>query len=48
MQPDTLAGEHAGLFITLAVIFGLMVGSFLNGVIHRVPKMMQKTWQGEC
>lgn len=48
MQPESLAGEYAGLFITLAVIFGLMVGSFLNVVIHRVPKMMQNTWQREC
>lgn len=28
------------LFITFSVIFGLMVGSFLNVVIHRLPKMM--------
>lgn len=48
MQPEMLAGEYAGLFITLAAILGLMVGSFLNVVIHRVPKMMQNTWKREC
>ena len=29
------------IFVTLSVIFGLMVGSFLNVVIHRLPKMME-------
>ena len=28
-------------FVTFSVIFGLMVGSFLNVVIHRLPKMME-------
>ena len=26
------------------VIFGLLVGSFLNVVIHRVPKMLEAQW----
>lgn len=30
--------------IPLAVIFGLLVGSFLNVVIYRVPVMMEKEW----
>ena len=29
------------IFVTFSVIFGLMVGSFLNVVIHRLPKMME-------
>lgn len=29
------------IFVTLSVIFGLLVGSFLNVVIHRLPKMME-------
>ncbi len=28
----------------VALVFGLMVGSFLNVVIHRVPKMMEREW----
>ena len=28
----------------LAGIFGLMVGSFLNVVIHRLPRMMELRW----
>ncbi len=30
------------------VILGLCVGSFLNVVIHRVPKMMEASWRREC
>lgn len=36
------------LFITVAVILGLMIGSFLNVVIHRLPKMMEKEWHNNC
>lgn len=28
--------------------FGLVVGSFLNVVIHRLPKMMEREWRSEC
>jgi len=31
-----------------AAVVGLLVGSFLNVVIHRVPKMMERAWQQEC
>jgi leader peptidase (prepilin peptidase)/N-methyltransferase len=30
------------------VILGLLVGSFLNVVIYRLPVMMQNVWQKEC
>ena len=29
-------------------LFGLLVGSFLNVVIHRLPKMMERQWADEC
>ena len=29
-------------------VLGLMVGSFLNVVIHRLPKMMELGWQQQC
>ncbi len=35
-------------FIVTAGLFGLLVGSFLNVVIHRLPIMMQRGWQAEC
>ncbi len=36
------------LFIAFAVLFGLCAGSFLNVVIHRLPKMMERQWRSEC
>ncbi len=32
------------LAIVTAAIFGLLAGSFLNVVIHRVPKMLEREW----
>ena len=40
--------ESATFFITLTAIFGLMIGSFLNVVIYRMPKMMERSWQRQC
>jgi leader peptidase (prepilin peptidase)/N-methyltransferase len=36
------------LFIALAGVIGLIVGSFLNVVIHRLPKMMERDWKAQC
>ena len=36
------------LFIAFNAIIGIMVGSFLNVVIHRLPRMMERTWQQQC
>jgi len=35
-------------FPIVAGIFGLVVGSFLNVVIFRLPKMLQKEWKQQC
>jgi leader peptidase (prepilin peptidase)/N-methyltransferase len=35
-------------FVCLAALMGLAVGSFLNVVIHRLPKMMERQWRSEC
>jgi len=32
----------------VALVFGLCVGSFLNVVIHRLPRMMEREWQAQC
>ena len=53
-MPDFIADIHIILreqpiiFITASVAFGLMVGSFLNVVIFRLPKMMELDWQRNC
>ena len=36
------------VFAATAGLFGLIVGSFLNVVIHRLPKMMEADWQCQC
>lgn len=36
------------LLITAAVLLGLLVGSFLNVVIHRLPRMLEQGWRAEC
>ncbi len=30
------------------LLLGLILGSFLNVVIHRLPLMLQKEWRGQC
>jgi leader peptidase (prepilin peptidase) / N-methyltransferase len=36
------------VFPWVAVFLGLVVGSFLNVVIHRLPKMMERDWEAQC
>ncbi len=38
----------ASLFIPAALLVGLAVGSFLNVVIHRLPRMMESEWRAQC
>lgn len=40
-EPDALLAGFMG-------VLGLLVGSFLNVVIHRLPKMMEHQWAAEC
>jgi leader peptidase (prepilin peptidase)/N-methyltransferase len=49
-QPASLAGWvfHPAVFPWVSLAFGLCIGSFLNVVIHRLPKMMERAWRAEC
>lgn len=40
--------DYPFLFITCMGFLGLLVGSFLNVVILRLPKMMQNEWRQDC
>ncbi|KZX59487.1 methyltransferase [Halioglobus sp. HI00S01] len=39
---------HPGLTYTVLLALGLIVGSFLNVVIHRLPIMMESRWRRDC
>lgn len=43
-----LLQESLPFFIFLSGLLGLLVGSFLNVVIHRLPKMMELEWRTQC
>lgn len=47
-MPGLALGLPAELNAALAGILGLLVGSFLNVVIYRLPKMMERQWAAEC
>jgi leader peptidase (prepilin peptidase)/N-methyltransferase len=38
---------YPGLFVAAVVTVALGVGSFLNVVIHRLPKMLERQWRAE-
>ena len=33
--------------MTFAIVFGLVIGSFLNVVVHRLPIMLERAWRAE-
>ena len=39
---------HPPIAVFLAAVLGLAIGSFLNVVIHRLPRMMERQWRAEC
>src|SRR5687768_7936411 len=40
--------EKPDVFLIVVAIVSLFVGSFLNVIIYRLPRMMQQTWSEEC
>ena len=49
LQPAlALFQETPALFTGLIFALGLLVGSFLNVVIHRMPKIMEREWRAFC
>src|SRR4029079_17373405 len=43
-----LLADSPPLFIGTCLVLGLMVGSFLNVVIYRLPLMLERQWREEC
>ena len=48
MSVIDLFASSPGLLIGASLVLGLIVGSFLNVVIHRVPVMMERQWREQC
>jgi len=40
--------DNLWAFTVAATVLGLLVGSFLNVVVHRLPLMMERAWQAQC
>lgn len=43
-----LLNDFPALYVALIVVIALLVGSFLNVVIHRLPLMMERDWRSQC
>lgn len=44
---ELLESSHI-LFTVLVILLGLLVGSFLNVVIYRLPLIMEQEWRAQC
>ena len=45
---DTAFFSEPAIFIPIISLLGLFVGSFLNVVIYRLPKMLEREWQQQA
>jgi leader peptidase (prepilin peptidase)/N-methyltransferase len=43
-----LLAQVPAAFVAVALLLGLIIGSFLNVVIHRLPRMLERQWRAEC
>ena len=43
-----LLATSPGVLVGTALVLGLVVGSFLNVVIHRLPVMLERQWREQC
>ena len=43
-----LLSESPAIFVGVAFAFALLIGSFLNVVIYRLPIMMEREWRSQC
>src|SRR5215207_6569640 len=48
MSALSLLQSSPAFLVVSCVLIGLCMGSFLNVVIHRMPKMMEARWRAEC
>jgi len=48
MEVIALLRENTTFFLIVVGLFSLLVGSFLNAAIYRIPIMLQQGWREEC
>ena len=48
MSAAALLAASPAFFTGTCLVLGLVIGSFLNVVIHRVPVMLERRWRAEC
>lgn len=48
MEVIALLKGNSVFFLTVVGLFSLLVGSFLNAAIYRIPIMLQQGWHEEC
>ena len=48
MEAIDLLRDSPVAFAAVAGVLGLLVGSFLNVVIYRLPRIMEAEWRREC
>ena len=48
MGPFQLLQQSSASLITVSFVLGLLVGSFLNVVIYRLPIILQRNWRQQC
>ena len=48
MELTNFLSANTLAFVVIAFIFSLLVGSFLNVVVHRLPIMMEREWEAQC
>lgn len=48
MSLISILQDTPSFFISFVTVIGLMIGSFLNVVIHRLPEIMKRDWLRQC
>ena len=48
MEIFDLLSASPGFLLTVCIVLGLLVGSFLNVVVYRLPIMLQRDWRAQC
>lgn len=48
METIQFLNDYPACYLLIVALFSLFVGSFLNVVIYRLPRMMEQSWSEEC